>query len=311
MSSVKRQDLAEIRSIIYKITNTVNGKAYIGQTIRTFYERYRIKWWNRIENQPLERAVKKYGVDNFCIEILEHGKSQEELDRLEIFYIDRFNTLSPKGYNLHSGGRNHIPANAVIKRQRKTIEKKSKEHILVKDGQQFVFKNISQFAQENGLRSSTLCALLKGIFRCYKGFHLPETDVRFKRSTDQVRILEKDERLYEVYNIQRFSEEHSLNKDCVSKLFRNEIREHKGFHLPDLKPKAPRKPMRPKKFSKIILKNGDNLLEIPNERRFAFLKENKIDLYSLLMRRRKISKGYSLYKVYDANGTEINLNEQG
>ena len=89
---------------IYKITNTVNGKSYIGQT-RHDAEKTRIRdHFNGHGNRILKNAVKKYGRDAFTVEILHDGIIPEFLDILEIEAIAKHNTVRPAGYNLTTGG---------------------------------------------------------------------------------------------------------------------------------------------------------------------------------------------------------------
>lgn len=93
---------------IYRILNIINGKSYIGQTKNTFRIRYNCRddWWNISSNIALKGAVNKYGAENFKIEIIFEEKflNQELLNELERFYIKKFNSLSPDGYNLTTGG---------------------------------------------------------------------------------------------------------------------------------------------------------------------------------------------------------------
>ena len=89
---------------IYKITNTVNGKSYIGQT-RHNAEKTRIRDHLAGNGSVLiKKAIEKYGKDAFTYEILHDGIIPEFLDNLEIEVIAKFNTLSPHGYNLTTGG---------------------------------------------------------------------------------------------------------------------------------------------------------------------------------------------------------------
>ena len=89
---------------IYKITNTVNGKSYIGQT-RHDVEKTRIrKHLNGSGNRIIKQTAAKYGEDAFVFEILHDGIIPEFLDDLERKAIAKFNTLSPHGYNLTDGG---------------------------------------------------------------------------------------------------------------------------------------------------------------------------------------------------------------
>ena len=84
--------------IIYKITNLINGKIYIGQDSKnddTYYGSGLI----------IKRAINKYGKENFNKELIEICNSKEELNKKEIFWISEFNsTNSDIGYNLSIGG---------------------------------------------------------------------------------------------------------------------------------------------------------------------------------------------------------------
>lgn len=85
---------------IYKITNKINGKSYIGQSKHT-----RRRWRehiNGLENSVISNAIKKHGKENFTFEILELC-SIDELNDREIYYIDKFGTYG-KGYNITTGG---------------------------------------------------------------------------------------------------------------------------------------------------------------------------------------------------------------
>ncbi len=86
--------------MIYKLTNLKNGKIYVGQTIQ-FEKRMN---HHRHSKQPgVDAAIKKYGWENFSVEILEEC-SEEMLDEREIFWIAKLNSMFPNGYNLTSGG---------------------------------------------------------------------------------------------------------------------------------------------------------------------------------------------------------------
>jgi len=82
--------------IIYKTTNLINGKFYVGKDTK---------------NDPnylgsgilIRRAIRKYGRENFSKEILQHCDSLEALDTAEKFWILSLDAIN-KGYNLASGG---------------------------------------------------------------------------------------------------------------------------------------------------------------------------------------------------------------
>lgn len=91
--------------IIYKLTNEINGKIYVGQTTRTLEERFNAhKYCN---TSYIGKAIHKYGAKNFKKEILAECDTIEELDELEIYFIAKLNSKAPNGYNLTDGGEYH------------------------------------------------------------------------------------------------------------------------------------------------------------------------------------------------------------
>ncbi len=91
--------------VIYLRTNTVNGMQYVGQTKNLEQRQRNWKDLNHIYAGPLiERARKKYGTDNWTLEILKECNSLEELNKWEQYYIKKFNTMKPNGYNMTEGG---------------------------------------------------------------------------------------------------------------------------------------------------------------------------------------------------------------
>jgi group I intron endonuclease len=86
---------------IYLITNFYNLKKYIGITKFSIEERFsqHIK-----RGFLLTEAIKKYGKEMFSIELVEEVESSERAYELEMFYIKKYNTKAPNGYNLTDGG---------------------------------------------------------------------------------------------------------------------------------------------------------------------------------------------------------------
>ena len=81
---------------IYIVTNKINGKQYVGQTVQNDQKGHGIL---------IRKSYKKYGYDNFDYEILVDGVDDfDALNQLEIKYIEEKNTLYPNGYNLERGG---------------------------------------------------------------------------------------------------------------------------------------------------------------------------------------------------------------
>lgn len=95
--------------IIYKITNTINDKVYIGQTVNTFNRRYRAgKWWKYTTNRHLISAVNMYGHEVFEVDKeFDVAMTKEELDLKEKLWIEYYQSNNRLyGYNIEDGGGN-------------------------------------------------------------------------------------------------------------------------------------------------------------------------------------------------------------
>lgn len=88
---------------IYIIKNDINEKVYIGQTRQGIRERFKSHLKCK-SSCAIHNAIRKYGKEHFYVEKLCDCSSQEELNEMEKFYIKKFNSLSPNGYNLTTGG---------------------------------------------------------------------------------------------------------------------------------------------------------------------------------------------------------------
>jgi len=93
--------------IIYKVTNLVNGKIYVGKTARRFSYRkseHLSDSKNKSDAFYFHSAIRKYGENNFKWEIIDRSMSPAILAELEKGYIKKFNCKIPNGYNLTDGG---------------------------------------------------------------------------------------------------------------------------------------------------------------------------------------------------------------
>lgn len=90
---------------IYKYTNIINNKIYIGQSkdILCRQKQHLYESKNIRDNSIFHKAIKKYGIKNFNFEIIEEC-DQNKLNEREIFWIAYYNSLVPNGYNMTPGG---------------------------------------------------------------------------------------------------------------------------------------------------------------------------------------------------------------
>lgn len=164
-----------MNGFIYKITNRVNNKVYIGQTRFTIEHRFKQHIKNyTIEHrkQPLYLAFAKYGLDNFSVEQIEECPV-EKLDEREIFWIAKYDSFK-KGYNATLGGQ---AGGIYIWTDSQYEEIKN----LYNSG--FTIKNIGD---RFNVSAYTIAAILKAM------------DVKIRRNPMNINRIEKD-RLIEEY----------------------------------------------------------------------------------------------------------------
>lgn len=104
---------------IYKITNQINGKIYIGKTLKTIEERFKEHCNSykkkRNEKRPLYSAMNKYGIENFDIKEVEKCDDRSVNER-EKYWIEYYGSFK-NGYNATLGGdgKAYIDRELVIK----------------------------------------------------------------------------------------------------------------------------------------------------------------------------------------------------
>ncbi len=92
--------------LVYKATNKLNRRAYIGVTVTT----KAVRWYKHCHDakrggtSPLSRAIRKYGREAFDVEVLYECSSVEEMMVCEKALVAAHGTMTPNGYNLTSGG---------------------------------------------------------------------------------------------------------------------------------------------------------------------------------------------------------------
>lgn len=92
--------------IIYKVTNSINNKIYIGQTVKELNERksaHQYKAKNECLNTHFLNALNKYPEEVFQWEVIDEAENKEELNKKEIYWINYYNSIE-EGYNTKAGG---------------------------------------------------------------------------------------------------------------------------------------------------------------------------------------------------------------
>lgn len=94
---------------IYKYTNTINGKVYIGKTYRIKARQVEHRSKSIYCDTYFHKALNKYGYDNFTFEIIAQTDNDDSLNFLEKMYIRKYKSSQQEfGYNLTEGGEGTI-----------------------------------------------------------------------------------------------------------------------------------------------------------------------------------------------------------
>lgn len=150
---------------IYKITNIINGKCYIGQSVR-LKERFRTHRKHN-EDSLFHRAIRKYKLENFLFEILIYCEPCE-LNLYELLFIQTFNTQSPNGYNLDMNGSEYPRAESTRK---KISERMSTNHPMsrkVIDICGRTWENVKECAEFFNINNKHLSSMMNGKRLWYK-----------------------------------------------------------------------------------------------------------------------------------------------
>jgi|688.fasta_scaffold10912_6 group I intron endonuclease len=240
--------------IIYKITNTVNGKIYIGQTTR----RLKTRWNGHISRSysksgsPLHAAIKKYKKENFTIEIIKKCSSREELNEEEIRLIQEHNSLAPNGYNIMKGGSYNITKKEKKKqtvehtqkirekfllRKEEMRELSSKEWVAVSPEQQiFQIKNLEEFCRNHSLQPSCMIRVAKGSSKQHKKwlcYYKEEFADKYKPLEIKLfRLLDKEGNVHEFENPCLYADKLGVDRSWFNKVCTGKAKSYKGFTLP-------------------------------------------------------------------------------
>ena len=103
--------------VVYLLRNLVNGKGYVGQTIRGLEKRWKQHLYDAKSGKrtALYNAIRLYGPDSFERCVLAEAHTLDELNALEVFHIKAQGTLAPNGYNLTNGGQLRLLPQSIAK----------------------------------------------------------------------------------------------------------------------------------------------------------------------------------------------------
>ena len=236
--------------LIYKITNIINKKVYIGQTIVGLLERKRSHLCglrnNKHKNKKLQNAVNKYGIENFIFEEIDIASNIDELNKKESFWISFYDSIN-NGYNIMGGGQDRTIYPNTIEKLR--ISKLGKNNPMY---------GISLSTETKKLMSDAHKGLIpwnKGTTGLYtrstetkdkiRKHKIGKLNPRYgkpainKGITPSDEIIKKMSKLWkflspsgdviEFINLEKFCREHSLITSCMHAVYTGKRSHHKGW----------------------------------------------------------------------------------
>lgn len=216
---------------IYKITNIISKKCYIGETKKTNPE---IRWnehKRKIEKgigcPALQDAVKKYGIENFKFEVLIICFDEDRY-KFEIEYIKKYNSIVPNGYNLTKGGegggfygkKHNI--NTITKIVNTTKQKYIDNPDLIK-----IISEKNKIIMKDAKRREHLSNVIKNNNRCLK---MRENKLSFKECKVKVAQFTFEGEFIKTYDSLKQAEiETGCSRKSISKMINGKTKSCGGF----------------------------------------------------------------------------------
>jgi group I intron endonuclease len=205
---------------VYKITNSVNNKPYIGLSEVSLINR-----WTKHKssartgsNTILHKAMRKYGIDKFDIEHVATAFTKSDMEYIERLLIDQYDCLCPNGYNLTTGGESGYDISEVTRermRQGQLGKKHTKERV--------------ERARNSRLKNwDKTCSKISKSLTGKK--QTPETIAKkVKSQSKEWIVIKPDGQHIQVFNLEKFCRDNNLNS-CTMNLVASGIRtHHKGY----------------------------------------------------------------------------------
>lgn len=286
---------------VYRIFNKKNGKSYIGSTIWTFNERYPGgRWWKWTHSNHLKKAVEKYGLESFEVQILNNSiKNQKELIDIENLYIKQYNSLIPNGYNL-------IEASTLNEnRLRKSYE------LIDAFGNLYKINNLKDFCDKRKLNYSAICNVVCGISVSSQGFALPETKIEdiYKKQLNGYNLINinTQEKVHIEFNsLKKWCQDKNIKYHSLRRVTERKKFQHEGWRLQEdvfIENQGQKKLLTEYKSTKyemeLIAPNGE-IIKVNNIYKFCQdYNFSRTAFYKLIKK-----------EAFSAYGYRLNLNEQ-
>lgn len=231
------------KALIYKITNDINEKIYVGQTWIGLQKRFKRHCaeatWKNTKRMPIVLAIKKYGKKHFKIGLLEElpdDCNQNTVDEREVFWSNKSKSLSPLGYNLKVGGaRGKVSEGTKLKiseshkgrrASKETIEKLRISHLGYKVTEE-AKRKLSEFNTGKRLSKEHIEKIrLSNIGRVTS--EDTKKKQRFKKIKYLYTLISPSGKVYKTNNLEQFLKKHGL-KSHLYDVMTKKAKQYRGW----------------------------------------------------------------------------------
>lgn len=245
---------------IYKSTNKINGKIYIGFDSKWPKRKFRhekdaFNSRSSAYNDVFHKALRKYGKHNFEWEVIYISKDAEHTKNImESFFIKKYNSHinfnNSNGYNMTLGGEGMLGFKHNTNTKNKISKTSSKLFKVWFNDELIIKSNIKHFCLERNLNYDCFKKLISGKLLSYKGYYpyanekhfsqaLINYEEKIKKSLSEmgnkhgkkyVLLSPFNERIT-VYNLAKFARENDLNPQSLKQLAMGRIKSNKGWRI--------------------------------------------------------------------------------
>ena len=222
-----------MKKYIYKITNLINNKIYIGQTnnfVRRKQQHINATISNKISNKYLYNAMKKYGIQNFKFEIIEYVDNYNEREQYWINFYK--SNMSNFGYNIDFG---NLDKAHIGRMSQKNINQ-------LYEDLQYSTLSFEELACKYNLKSANdIRAINRGIYYFNKELSYPLRDTKFSKAYKKTSKIIKDLQNYNL-SINEIAEKYKTTPSYIYSINRGarNYRENIQYPIRKTEERAPK-----------------------------------------------------------------------
>lgn len=236
--------------VVYKITNLINNKCYIGKDSKGIDCRYkshiRLLKRNKHSNTHLQKSWNKYGEENWKYTILENSSSVDVLNEMETYFIKEFcSNYADSGYNKTTGGEENIFSEESRRKisqnnsrywKNKKFTQEHREKLSNSKKGSIAWNKGKQLSDSHKKHLSENHADFSGKNHPFFGKHHTDESLfkqgLLKRKSELKSLVSPDGMIFDINtSVNKFCKEHGLVPSGISLMLSGKMNSHKGWKL--------------------------------------------------------------------------------